>query len=115
MIEGRDSGIGGDSLENRVRSAVFWRSGSQILSQMVMWAATLIVIRLLNIAVSAEVGDDRGEASADDLERAYMKLDAIADEVRDDMALLSNCVSGAEEAGVVIQVSRAQRWVGVSL
>ncbi|WP_414900635.1 hypothetical protein ACMT1E_12530 [Sphingomonas flavalba] len=43
----QSSGIEGDSLENRVRSAVFWRSGSQILSQIVMWVATLIVIRLL--------------------------------------------------------------------
>ncbi|WP_136162382.1 lipopolysaccharide biosynthesis protein [Sphingomonas flavalba] len=48
MTSGGDLGIGDDSLENRVRSAVFWRSGSQILSQMVMWAATLIVIRLLD-------------------------------------------------------------------
>ncbi|HIW29577.1 MAG TPA: hypothetical protein H9987_06145, partial [Candidatus Luteococcus avicola] len=45
-----------------------------------------VVIRLLNKAISAEVNDDRGEASADDLERAYKKLDAIADEVRDDIA-----------------------------
>jgi O-antigen/teichoic acid export membrane protein len=27
---------------------VFWRSGSQIVAQMVMWAATIIVVRLLN-------------------------------------------------------------------
>jgi O-antigen/teichoic acid export membrane protein len=31
-----------------VRSAVFWRSGSQILAQIVMWAATIIVVRLLD-------------------------------------------------------------------
>lgn len=31
----------------RVRRAVFWRSGSQIVAQIVSWAATLIVIRLL--------------------------------------------------------------------
>jgi O-antigen/teichoic acid export membrane protein len=33
---------------NRVRSAVFWRSGSQIASQMVMWGSTLAVIRILD-------------------------------------------------------------------
>lgn len=32
---------------SRVRSAVFWRSGSQILAQLVMWVSTLIVVRLL--------------------------------------------------------------------
>jgi superfamily II DNA/RNA helicase len=42
-----------------------------------------VVTRLLNTAVSDEVGDDREKASADDLERAYNKLDAIADEVRE--------------------------------
>lgn len=31
----------------RVRRAVFWRSGSQIVAQIVSWAATLVVIRLL--------------------------------------------------------------------
>lgn len=45
-----------------------------------------VVTRLLNKAVSAEVGFDREQASADDIERAYQKLDAIADEVRDDIA-----------------------------
>lgn len=35
-------------LANRVRSAVFWRSGSQIAAQILMWAATIIVVRLLN-------------------------------------------------------------------
>lgn len=32
----------------KVRSALFWRSGSQILAQIISWASTLIVIRLLN-------------------------------------------------------------------
>ncbi len=32
---------------NRVRSAVFWRSGTQILSQLISWGATLAVIRIL--------------------------------------------------------------------
>ena len=36
------------SLTARVRSAVFWRSGSQIVAQLVMWAATIIVVRLLD-------------------------------------------------------------------
>lgn len=41
---------GGDAsgLIDKVRSAVFWRSGSQILAQMVMWASTFLVIRLLD-------------------------------------------------------------------
>ena len=37
-----------DSLSNRVRSAVIWRSGSQILAQLVQWASTFLVIRILN-------------------------------------------------------------------
>lgn len=32
---------------DRVRRAVFWRSGSQIIAQIVMWSATLLVVRLL--------------------------------------------------------------------
>ena len=32
---------------DRVRSAVFWRSGSQIFAQFVLWSVTLIVVRLL--------------------------------------------------------------------
>jgi O-antigen/teichoic acid export membrane protein len=36
------------SLSNQVRSAVIWRSGSQILAQLVQWAATFLVIRILN-------------------------------------------------------------------
>lgn len=35
------------SFAARVRSAVLWRSGSQIVTQIVSWASTLIVIRLL--------------------------------------------------------------------
>ena len=34
--------------QNRVRSAVFWRSGSQIAAQLIMWASTIIVVRLLD-------------------------------------------------------------------
>ena len=36
------------SLRDRVRSAVFWRSGSQIVAQMITWATTFLVIRLLS-------------------------------------------------------------------
>ena len=50
MDAGRTTGIDGAAIESQVRSAVFWRSGSQILAQTVMWASTLIVIRLLNPA-----------------------------------------------------------------
>ena len=32
---------------NRVKSAVFWRSGTQILSQLISWGSTLAVIRIL--------------------------------------------------------------------
>lgn len=35
------------SLAAQVRTAVIWRSGSQVLTQLVSWASTLIVIRLL--------------------------------------------------------------------
>jgi O-antigen/teichoic acid export membrane protein len=37
-----------DGFSHRVRSAVFWRSGSQIASQIVTWTATLIVVRILD-------------------------------------------------------------------
>lgn len=36
-----------ESLADQVRSAVIWRSGSQILAQMVQWGATFLVIRIL--------------------------------------------------------------------
>ncbi len=36
-----------ESLGEQVRSAVIWRSGSQILAQVVQWAATFLVIRIL--------------------------------------------------------------------
>ena len=45
-----------------------------------------VIIRLLNKAVSDEVGQQRGEASADDLTRVFSRLDLIADTVRDDIA-----------------------------
>ena len=36
-----------ESLKNQVRRAVIWRSGSQIVGQIVSWASTFLVIRLL--------------------------------------------------------------------
>lgn len=36
-----------ESLAAQVRSAVIWRSGSQIFAQLVQWAATFLVIRIL--------------------------------------------------------------------
>lgn len=38
-----DTGFG-----SRVKSAVFWRSGSQILAQIITWCSTIAVIRLLD-------------------------------------------------------------------
>ena len=40
-----DAGFGA-----RIRSAIFWRSGSQIVSQVISWGVTLAVIRLLDPA-----------------------------------------------------------------
>ncbi|WP_239474530.1 lipopolysaccharide biosynthesis protein [Sphingomonas longa] len=37
-----------ESLHAQVRRAVIWRSGSQIVGQMVQWASTFLVIRLLD-------------------------------------------------------------------
>jgi O-antigen/teichoic acid export membrane protein len=38
------------SLRAKIRSAVIWRSGSQIVAQLVQWAATFLVIRILQPA-----------------------------------------------------------------
>ncbi len=43
--DANDAGFGA-----RIRNAIFWRSGSQIVSQMVSWVATLVVIRMLDPA-----------------------------------------------------------------
>jgi O-antigen/teichoic acid export membrane protein len=51
--EFKDSAVTNESAAafgSRVRSAVIWRSGSQILAQIITWASTLLVIRLLNPA-----------------------------------------------------------------
>ena len=37
-----------ESLRDQVRSAVIWRSGTQILGQVIAWGATFVVIRLLS-------------------------------------------------------------------
>ena len=50
MVEDNTAGLIDNGFGNRVRSAVFWRSGSQIISQLVMWGTTLAVIRLLDPA-----------------------------------------------------------------
>lgn len=39
-----------DSLRDQVRAAVIWRSGSQIVGQLVTWISTFIVIRILSPA-----------------------------------------------------------------
>lgn len=39
---------GGTSLRDLVRSAVIWRSGTQIIGQIITWAVTFVVIRILN-------------------------------------------------------------------
>lgn len=39
---------GRESLRNQVRSAVIWRSGTQILGQIIAWASTFLVIRMLD-------------------------------------------------------------------
>src|ERR1700712_1307649 len=38
----------GRGFADRVRSAVFWRWGSQVLSQLVTWTVTIIIVRLLD-------------------------------------------------------------------
>ncbi|MGR6329081.1 lipopolysaccharide biosynthesis protein [Sphingomonas sp. XXL09] len=37
-----------ESLGNQIRRAVIWRSGSQIVAQILQWAATFLVIRILD-------------------------------------------------------------------
>ncbi len=39
-----------DSLGNQVRRAIYWRTGTQIISQAISWTATLIVLWILNPA-----------------------------------------------------------------
>ncbi|MGI4730241.1 MAG: lipopolysaccharide biosynthesis protein [Janthinobacterium lividum] len=44
------SSSGSETLAGQVRRAVIWRSGSQIVAQMVQWSATFLVIRILSPA-----------------------------------------------------------------
>lgn len=46
----KDADAGDAGFGARIRSAVFWRSGSQIVAQIVSWASTLAVIRILDPA-----------------------------------------------------------------
>lgn len=49
MVQGSNRAeITAEDFGTRVKRAVFWRSGTQILSQIVSWAATLAVIRILD-------------------------------------------------------------------
>ena len=43
-----DPTVGGAKFAARVRSALIWRWGSQMLGQLITWTATLIVVRLLD-------------------------------------------------------------------
>ncbi len=43
-----DDKLAPEDFGKRVKSAVFWRSGTQILSQLISWGATLAVIRILD-------------------------------------------------------------------
>jgi O-antigen/teichoic acid export membrane protein len=42
-----DDNLTPEDFGSRVKSAVFWRSGTQILSQLISWGSTLAVIRIL--------------------------------------------------------------------
>jgi len=46
----KDADASDEAFGARIRSAVFWRSGSQIVAQAVSWISTLAVIRLLDPA-----------------------------------------------------------------
>jgi len=46
----QDADAAHDGFGERVRSAVFWRSGGQILTQLLSWTVTLAVVRILNPA-----------------------------------------------------------------
>jgi O-antigen/teichoic acid export membrane protein len=48
IIAAEETGATAAGLTDRVRGAVLWRSGSQIGAQLVTWATTFLVIRLLN-------------------------------------------------------------------
>lgn len=50
QIEGNSEELEGVALRDRVRGAVAWRSGTQIVAQVVSWGSTLLVVRLLDPA-----------------------------------------------------------------
>lgn len=47
-LENSTADDNGDNFSKRVKSAVFWRSGSQIIAQIISWFSTIGVIRLLD-------------------------------------------------------------------
>ena len=49
-LASRDADAGHRGFGDQVRSALFWRSGGQIVTQILSWASTLAVIRILNPA-----------------------------------------------------------------
>jgi hypothetical protein len=51
-----------------------------------MQANVQVLTRLLNKAVTGAVGDTRGDASADQLESAFHRLDELGDRVREELA-----------------------------
>lgn len=46
-LTGLNDEVARNELGSRVKSAVFWRSGTQIVAQLISWGATLAVIRIL--------------------------------------------------------------------
>lgn len=50
MLVSRDADASDAAFGARVRSALFWRSGGQIVTQILSWASTLAVIRILDPA-----------------------------------------------------------------
>ena len=48
MTTQSETALPAPSFRAQVRSAVIWRSGTQIFSQLVAWASTFLVIRILS-------------------------------------------------------------------
>lgn len=77
------------SVANRVLEELGLPRAGRQLAKLVpgpMQPNVQVVTRLLNSAVSKDVGEERGEASYDDLQATYDNLDNIGDQVRDDIA-----------------------------
>lgn len=47
-IQSSDTETGPEDFSSRIRKAVIWRSGTQILAQIISWGSTLAVIRILD-------------------------------------------------------------------